>query len=193
MRKTSLKHFVSSFPLFDVLTLIFSLLLIFAPISTVTVIIRAIGITAAAYALWRIALTIFIYERAFATTILTVSYVLLFVFGLILLINPKGALAFLSAAVGIFLVAEGGIKLFRAAAHGSGRMLFSRISAILTIVLGCLLLFFPSGGAKISAILIGASLLFESSSNIIIGYMPKRTKRDPTYIEADFIDKSDEL
>ncbi|MBQ8719600.1 MAG: DUF308 domain-containing protein [Clostridia bacterium] len=195
MQKDKFRRFVSKFPLFDLLTALFALLLIFAPISTITIVIRAIGVAAAAYAVWRIVLQFTLNRGEFFFPLLTASYLLLLVFGTILLINPKGALAFLSATVGLFLIVDGIIKLYRASHLYGKELIIGMILAAFTVLFGSVLLFYPAGTARISAILIGASLLTDSLSNIAIRYMPKRNERQKSreYIETDFVDKSDEL
>ena len=195
MQRNKFRQFLSKFPLFDLLTALFAILLIAAPISVVTLIIRSIGIAAALYAVARLILSFAISERDLLFTLYSVSYVMLLVFGAILLINPKGALAFLSVSVGLYLIVDGVIRLLRASRASGAAMVVGMTLAALTVLFGSVLLFYPAGAVKISAILVGAALLTSSVTNITVLYIPQRRhfNSKQNYIETDFIDKSDEL
>ena len=195
MQRNKFRQFLSKFPLFDLLTAIFALLLMIAPISVITLVIRTIGITAALYAILRLVFNFTLNVRGVLFTLYSVSYVMLLVFGAILLINPKGALAFLSVSVGLYLIVDGVIRLLRASRASGAAMVVGMTLAALTVLFGSVLLFYPAGAVKISAILVGAALLTSSITNITVLYIPQRRhfNSKQNYIETDFIDKSDEL
>ena len=195
MKRNRFKQFLSKFPLFDLLTALFAILLISAPISVVTLVIRAIGVSAAIYAVARLIFAFALGERSVLFTLYSVAYVMLLVFGAILLINPDGALAFLTVTVGLYLIVDGIIRLLRSSRAVGAPMVVGMTLAALTVLAGSILLFFPASAVKLSAILVGAALLMSSVTNITVHFIPKKRSfsAKEKYIEAEFVDKSNEL
>lgn len=129
--------------------------------------------------------------------------VLLFALGMVLLCTPGGALQFIFSAVGFYLIITAvleGAKLL--VTPKSQRGLSWWIEAVFTVavlILGVWLLLSPGGTGRLTEIIAGISLAAKGSE-LIIGSIRsgepavKRHKnRESGDIEADFVDKSDEL
>ena len=197
MHKQKLKDLLIFFPIFDIIGSIIGLLLIFTPESAVKVIIRIIGLALLIYAVYRTALLVRFYRRDAVFFLLILTQTILLLVGTVLAINPDGTLRLLAATVGAYMVANGALSLYRAAGTPvGGRKIATALAAVAGIILGFVLLFHPDGTLRLSAVLIGASLLVNSIRNIFSrtkAWRAERQQKGEEYIEAEFVDKSDEL
>jgi len=122
---------------------------------------------------------------------------LLFVLGLITLINPGNVMGFICISLGICMLAESMFKVKIALeAKGFGiRVWWLTFSlAIITGVMGLLLVFRPSDAMQVMMVLLGISLLAQGILNLSVALsMVKIVKNQaPDIIEADYYDMKED-
>lgn len=194
-----MKKFVrklSSLPVYEILLLVIGLLLVVFPGTATQVVLRVIGVLVLVYAVYRVAFLLACYVRDAGFTFLLICELLLATCGVILIVNPVGALAFLTSAAGLYLLIDCGVQLYRAVMW-SGRNVLGILFPAVGIVFGLFLLLYPTNAANISAILCGIALLLEGAERLILRLLHRAAKPKVSlkseYIEAEFEDKSDEL
>ena len=129
--------------------------------------------------------------------------VLLFVLGMVLLCTPGGALRFIFSAVGFYLIVTAvpeGAKLL--VTPKALRGVFWWVEAVFTaavLILGVWLMLSPGGASRLTEVIAGVSLAVKGAE-LVLGALreskptiKKRKERENGDIEADFVDKSDEL
>lgn len=198
MNKQSNGGWLKSFPLFDIILIAVGLLLLLAPESAVTAALRIIGFSTVAYVIYRGYILLRFYRRDTVFVIILISQLFLLFIGAVLLLNPDGALRFLATVAGAYMVADGALKLYRAASTDEiKRKIIGAITSAASVILGFVLLLYPSDAVRLSGILIGASLVINALSSLISRFTVPRGKKggdeDGDYIETEFVDKSDEL
>ncbi len=122
---------------------------------------------------------------------------LLLVLGLITLINPGNVMGFICISLGICMLAESMFKVKIALeAKGFGiRVWWLTFSlAIITGVMGLLLVFRPSDAMQVMMVLLGISLLAQGILNLSVALsMVKIVKNQaPDIIEADYYDMKED-
>ena len=129
--------------------------------------------------------------------------VLLFALGMVLLCTPGGALRFIFSAVGFYLiitaVLEGAKLLVTSKAQRGVSWWVEAVFTAAVLILGVWLMLSPGGAGRLTEIVAGISLAVKGVE-LIIGSIrcgepaiKKRKKAESGDIEADFVDKSDEL
>ena len=129
--------------------------------------------------------------------------VLLFALGMVLLCTPGGALRFIFSAIGFYLiitaVLEGAKLLVTPKAQRGGSWWVEAAFTAAVLILGVWLMLSPGGAGRLTEIIAGISLTVKGVE-LIIGSIrcgepaiKKRKKAENGDIEADFVDKSDEL
>ena len=129
--------------------------------------------------------------------------VLLFALGMVLLCTPGGALRFIFSAIGFYLiitaVLEGAKLLVTPKARRGGSWWVEAAFTAAVLILGVWLMLSPGGAGRLTEIIAGISLAVKGVE-LIIGSIrcgepaiKKRKKAENGDIEADFVDKSDEL
>ncbi len=148
---------------------IFGILLIFIPEISLKVLETVIGISMIVFAviklvgyfskdLFRLA---FQYDLAFG--------ILLFILGIVVLISKEKALAHLCVAIGIVVLADGLFKIQIAVdskVFGIGKWWMILLTAVLTGLIGLVLIFRPVETAVILMRLLGVTLLLEGLMNL---------------------------
>ena len=129
--------------------------------------------------------------------------VLLFALGMVLLCTPGGALQFIFSAVGFYLiitaVLEGAKLLVTPRSRRGGSWWVEAVFTAAVLILGVWLLLSPDGAGRLTEIIASISLAVKGIE-LIIGALhdgkpaiKKRKNRENGDIEADFVDKSNEL
>ncbi len=102
---------------------------------------------------------------------------ILAVVGIITLFNPESLTAFICLVTGIYVLADGLLKIgialdMRTVGTKDWGGLFA--VAVLTAVLGLLLVFRPFGGSRVITVLFGITILFEGVLNLSVFIAAKR-------------------
>lgn len=122
--------------------------------------------------------------------------IMLIALGVILLTNPGSVMAVISVAVGIFTLADGVFKIQTAAEAkrlGYGKWWVALIFALVTCVLGFIMMFRPGEGGDILMIMLGISLLSDGVTNLVTIFTAARfireLKQDINTIDVDGTEK----
>lgn len=117
--------------------------------------------------------------------------ILLIALGLIVLVNPSDVLNFIFIALGISILADGLFKVqiaIDSKKFGIGSWWLILSLAILTGLLGMILVFRPAESAYLLTVLLGVSLLSEGILNLCVAISTVRIIRhqQPDIIEAEY-------
>ena len=129
--------------------------------------------------------------------------VLLFALGMVLLCTPGGTLRFIFSAIGFYLIItaflEGAKLLVTPKAQRGGSWWVEAAFTAAVLILGVWLMLSPGGTGRLTEIIAGISLAVKGVE-FLLGALregkpviKKRKKAENGDIEADFVDKSDEL
>ena len=184
--------------LVGILCLLAGAAFIFAPGNVLHVLIRIAGAVTALLAVLR-----FIYAtRRLLGRFMTVTIVnsaLLFLVGLVMLVSPDGMLHIIFIAIGAYLMINAIGQIFKFAIApkrlASASWWIEIISSALILILGFWLIFSPDEATRVTEVIAGISLILKAielfgKANINRKVPPTRKSGD---MEADFVDKSDEL
>lgn len=170
---------------------IIGIMLIAIPDFSVTLAARICGITLAVFGifkligyfskdLYRLA---FQYDLAFGILLLSI--------GAVMMIRPGKAIHFICAMMGVYILADGLMKVqiaIDAKRFGLRSWLYIFITALLVCIAGLIMLFRPDNGARILTILLGISLLSEAALNLLTALTAVKL-RNKNIIDVDFIEK----
>lgn len=170
---------------------VIGIMLIAIPDFSVTLAARICGVTLAVFGifkligyfskdLYRLA---FQYDLAFGILLLSI--------GAVMLIRPGKAIHFICAMLGVYILADGLMKVqiaIDAKRFGLRSWLYIFITAILVCIAGLIMLFRPDNGARILTILLGISLLSEAALNLLTALTAVKL-RNKNIIDVDFIEK----
>lgn len=174
------KSFSTTFMIAALVYVILGLALVLWPATAGLVICYAAGILLALFGLMRM----FAQWSSLGFLSLGNGYLLGLVcllLGLLLIISSKAVLALFGTVLGLVIIADSIIKLqisyqLRAKHIGSARR--NAICALITFILGVLMLFNPFSAVNAMTIFIGASLLIDGVINFIIGLDVRRHLND---------------
>ncbi|MDE5763603.1 MAG: DUF308 domain-containing protein [Ruminococcus sp.] len=117
--------------------------------------------------------------------------ILLLGIGAVMLIRPGKAIHFICAMMGVYILADGLMKIqisIDAKRFGLRSWLYIFITAVFACISGLIMLFRPNDGARILTVLLGISLLSESVLNLLTAVTAVKL-RNKNIIDADFIEK----
>ena len=156
--------------LISILMIVLGLLLLFWPGHVMTTAVKIVGIAL----LIGGAITAFSWHRgrgAGVGIIRLAEGILMAVGGLVLLFAPKLLISILPVLLGLVIIVNGGINLIQALdlrRQGYSRWGFSMALAVLTILLGLLILFNPFSTMEMLVAAIGGIILYNGISNLWI-------------------------
>ena len=171
---------------------------IFAPGNLLYVLIRIAGAVTALLSALRLIYAI----RSMLGRFMTVTIVnsaLLFIVGLVMLVSPSGMLRIIFIAIGAYLMVNAIGQIFKFAIMpkrlASASWWIEVISSALILILGFWLIFSPDEATRVTEVIAGISLILKSIELFGKAYTNRKgsPSRKSGDIEADFIDKSDEL
>lgn len=122
----------------------------------------------------------FQYDLAFGILLLSI--------GAVMLIRPGKAIHFICAIMGVYILADGLMKIqisIDARRFGLRSWLYILITAIFVCIAGLIMLFRPDNGARILTMLLGISLLSEGVLNILTAVTAVKL-RNENIIDVDF-------
>lgn len=125
----------------------------------------------------------FQYDLAFGILLLSI--------GAVMLIRPGKAIHFICAMLGVYILADGLMKIqiaIDAKRFGLQSWLYIFITALLVCIAGLIMLFRPGNGARILTILLGISLLSEAALNLLTVLIAVKL-RNKNIIDVDFTEK----
>ncbi|MGN0580271.1 MAG: HdeD family acid-resistance protein [Ruminococcus sp.] len=166
-------------------------LLITVPDFSLTLAARICGGTLAAFGIFRLIgyfskdlyRLAFQYDLAFGILLLNIGAVILF--------RPGGAIHFISAVLGVYILADGLMKVqisLDAKRFGLHSWIWILIAALSACIAGIIMLFRPAYGARILTVLLGTSLLLEGILNLLTALtaVKLRNKNNSDIIDADY-------
>lgn len=124
----------------------------------------------------------FQYDLAFGILLLSI--------GAVMLIRPGKAIHFICAMMGVYILADGLMKIqisIDARRFGLRSWLYILITAIFVCIAGLIMLFRPDNGARILTMLLGISLLSEGVLNLLTAVTAVKL-RNKNIIDVDFIE-----
>jgi len=115
---------------------------------------------------------------------------ILLALGIVILCNPESVMLFVCITMGVFLLTDGVFKIQSAVEvkkHGVGRWQVILVVAIVTVLLGVLLLFRPGFGETAMMVILGISLLADGLLNFITALISSNAEkhRPPETIDID--------
>ncbi len=122
----------------------------------------------------------FQYDLAFGILLLSI--------GAVMLIRPGKAIHFICAMMGVYILADGLMKIqisIDAKRFGLRSWVYILITAFFACIAGLLMLFRPDNGARILTILLGISLLSEGVLNLLTAITAVKL-RNKNIIDVDF-------
>lgn len=122
----------------------------------------------------------FQYDLAFGILLLSI--------GAVMLIRPGKAIHFICAMMGVYILADGLMKIqisIDARRFGLRSWLYILITAIFVCIAGLIMLFRPDNGARILTMLLGISLLSEGVLNLLTAVTAVKL-RNKNIIDVDF-------
>ncbi len=175
----------------SVILCVIGIILIAIPDFSVTLAVGICGVTLAVFGifkligyfskdLYRLA---FQYDLAFGILLLSI--------GAVMLIRPGKAIHFICAMLGVYILADGLMKVqiaIDAKRFGLHSWLYILITALLVCIAGLIMLFRPDNGARILTILLGISLLSEAALNLLTALTAVKL-RNKNIIDSDFTEK----
>ena len=197
--------FIDKLPIYSIITLLTGLWLLIFPERALEVALRISGLLLVVYALYRF-IAVFVLETdIFESSVSLFSTVITLTLGILLLANPLFITVIVSTLFGVYLIISGLFALWRYSVLKEHYEIFgvkedrsSRslrfVTAIITLILGLVLVIFPLAAEKFTAIVTGICLTVESIKSIALKF--KELRRTPrthhtNEIEAEFVDKSD--
>ena len=116
-----------------------------------------------------------------------VSGILLMVFGIIILLRPSSLMNFVTIVLGLYILADGSKKF------GLSRWWAILVPALICVVFGAMLIFFPAGTRAVTVIM-GIDLLAEGLLNIctVICAVKIVKNQKPDYFEAEYTEKGED-
>lgn len=170
---------------------VIGIMLIAIPDFSVTLAARICGVTLAAFGIFKLIgyfskdlyRLVFQYDLAFGILLLSI--------GAVMLIRPGKAIHFICAMLGVYILADGLMKVqiaIDAKRFGLHSWLYIFMTAILVCIAGLIMLFRPDNGARILTILLGISLLSEAALNLLTALTAVKL-RNKNIIDVDFIEK----
>lgn len=205
IRKTL--DFIERLPIYSIITLLIGICLLVFPEKVLEVALRICGALLLVYALYRLIAVFVLDADIFESSANLISTVIILTLGVLFLINPLFISGVISTLFGIYLIVIGLFNLWRSSVIKEHCEIFGieenkdtkrsrAITAIISLVLGLILVIFPLAIEKFTAIITGICLIIESSKTVIfkiIELFRSNNCKDTKTIEADFIDKSDTL
>ena len=133
-------------------------------------------------------------------TVSVLNATFLFALGMILVCMPDSALRFVFAAIGVYLIASVIFRTIRLlvvpkAARGVPWWVDAIFTAVVAL-LGVWLILSPAGAGRVTEIVAGISLAVKGVEllvNAVASNEPSKKRSENGDIEADFVDKSNEL
>lgn len=125
-----------------------------------------------------------------------VSGILLMVFGIIILLRPSSLMNFVTIVLGLYILADGVFKIQIAVdskKFGLSRWWAILVPALICVVFGAMLIFFPAGTRAVTVIM-GIDLLAEGLLNIctVICAVKIVKNQKPDYFEAEYTEKGED-
>ena len=125
-----------------------------------------------------------------------VSGILLMVFGIIILLRPSSLMNFVTIVLGLYILADGVFKIQIAVdskKFGLSRWWAILVPALICVVFGAMLIFFPAGTRAVTVIM-GIDLLAEGLLNIctVICAVKIVKNQKPDYFEAEYTEKDED-
>lgn len=124
----------------------------------------------------------FQYDLAFGILLLSI--------GAVMLIHPGGAIHFICAMLGVYILADGLMKVqiaLDAKRFGLRSWIYIMTAALLACTAGLVMLFRPAEGARLLTVLLGLSLLLEGILNLLTALtaVKLRNKKRSDIIDID--------
>lgn len=125
-----------------------------------------------------------------------VSGILLMVFGIIILLRPSSLMNYVTIVLGLYILADGVFKIQIAVdskKFGLSRWWAILVPALICVVFGAMLIFFPAGTRAVTVIM-GIDLLAEGLLNIctVICAVKIVKNQKPDYFEAEYTEKGED-
>ena len=125
-----------------------------------------------------------------------VSGILLMVFGIIILLRPSSLMNLVTIVLGLYILADGVFKIQIAVdskKFGLSRWWAILVPALICVVFGAMLIFFPAGTRAVTVIM-GIDLLAEGLLNIctVICAVKIVKNQKPDYFEAEYTEKGED-
>lgn len=173
------------------------ILLFFASGAVLAILMRIIGAAIITVAAVRCVRLMRLYERGSYLTVALFNTVLLFLFGVVMLILPGGALNLVFFAAGGYLVLNSTARVLRMAREpkrtDSPSWWASVVFTAAAFLLGLLLLLSPREATRAAEIIAAVSLTVKGCELLSSAMsVEKSEKKKPEEIEAEFVDKTDE-
>jgi uncharacterized membrane protein HdeD (DUF308 family) len=200
-------YIIEQLPVYAIISFFIGLWILIFPERALETTLRISGAILLVYALYRFVAVFIIDNDAFESSVSLFSTVATLTLGILLTVNPLFVAGILSTLFGIYLIITGIFGIWRASVlkehyevfgivedASSRRMRF--ITAIISFILGLLLVIFPLTVEKFTAVVTGICLVTEGAKSIVfkIIHLYTLTKGTKTKdIEADFVDKSDTI
>ena len=153
-----------------IIGLVIGVILLVWPLTSLSVIVRVIGAAMMVIGVYSI-LMYLVSGRDGRSVFALIGGILIGLVGGGLFARPEGLVAFIPVIIGIVVLLSGITNLFETFTLGRqryGKWYISLIFALITIILGLLLIFRPFGVASFLTRLIGVAVIFDAVSNLWI-------------------------
>ena len=205
LRKTL--DFIEKLPIYSIITLLIGVCLLVFPEKMLMVTLRICGALLLVYAIYRFIAVFVLDADIFESSATLISTVIILTLGVLFIVNPLFISGVISTLFGIYLIIIGLFNLRRSSIIREHCEIFGitesrsaqrtrAVTAVISLVLGLILVIFPLAIEKFTAIITGICLIIESAKTIIfktIELFRSNNGKETKTIEADFIDKSDTL
>lgn len=186
--------------LWSIILIVAGACFIFFPSSALALALRITGAIICAFRIYKICVLLARYERTRAIVFLILNDVLLLICGLMLLVNPTGAIRIVCLVIGVWLIISSGTNLFLLSQLKKSRRIWCKITLyIIEILIGFILVLYPSPLAKLIGAILGIGLLMRGITQLLDKKTKLRPKRKSNqssgkedYITTDFTDKTNE-
>ena len=205
-------EFPRRFPIYAVIAALTGFLMLVLPLEHLSTVLVISGVLTVIYAVLRLISVFFNPEGLFASGITVFALIGIILLGFTLALTPEQSAEILATLVGAYLLIDGGVGLvklllqrspiYTAAVYGKsmtrGSVIFLAVLSSLMIAAGILLTSIKISDSRLGEILCGIALIYAAAERIFFAYSENKLKKKneaanakDSYIEADFVDKTD--
>lgn len=201
----------SKLPIYAIIAALTGILMLILPIEHLPTVLRISGILLLIYAVYRIVSVFFSSRGLFSSGITLFALIGIILLGFTLAFSPESTASTLGVLVGIYLLIDGTVgliklllqksQLYVIAVYGrrmsTGRIVALAILSSFMIIAGLLLSVIQISSNRLGEVLCAIALIYAAAERIFFAVVEykAREKRDAAiknmYIEADFVDKTD--
>jgi len=208
----ALLEFPSKIPIYAIIAALTGFLMLVLPLEHLPTVLIISGILVVVYAIFRIISVFLLQGSPFVSGITLFALIGIALLGFTLALTPRESAEILATLVGAYLLIDGAVGLVRLllrrsqfytiAVSGSrmtnGRIIFLAVLSALMIIAGFLLTVIQIGNSRLGEVLCAIALIYAGAERIFLACSENKLKKKQSvinekdsYIEAEFVDKTD--